>query len=356
MSSLIATAPDGTLELQVVKVQPKNPTAPVYYMRPEKSAFGEYMAPVPEIEVIRELATIQIQSLSSTPVWYEIATLPEEVTSEYKLSSDMPVPDRASYIATTKLYRDFCTKYKSKLGIKTTTGCALEVGTKMFYKGGFIYFFIFKQEVSGGAVEWKADDQLMDVVTGEVHTEAELMLNGFKYCGLSHSHNTMQLADPSTIDDKQEINMPGIYFLHSCFSNIDKPVSTYRQTVTVTTGNKRYWVTDYVENLTALEWLTGPSYHPDVFSFITEKVYVVKHFKPAANYYKPPTPGAIVPKDYYADEFDFMDPQHWGWGYDDTLTTINVEPDDDDLLIKLKEFMYENKVSATEVVDALMHL
>ena len=378
--ALLGLDEQGNVQLRVVKVRPTNPTKPSVYMTPQECVFGSYMAPVQAENVIEELAIAQLKAVNQKPVWYDINTVDEDAVDEYHLAENLPLPNRAHYIALTKLYRDFCNKFDGGVSkVKTQYGTgALEVGTKIFIKDNELFFFIFKQEVSAGAVNWTSTDELMDIVTGQVFKEADLAGMGYRYVGLSHSHNTMSLSTPSNIDDTQEIGTPGIYFLHSTFTNTAQVVSSYVQTTTLTTGHKRYNLTGYIDVLTTMEWINGPSYHQDVFGYITRKVYApVKTTTTYSGSRKPYSPpprkqsSSMVPHGYW-DDYDGYhdvgytyvegdDPFEYaqqGWQYpEDTLPGTIVTYDDSMTpLEKVQAFMINEQLSATEISELLMEI
>jgi hypothetical protein len=378
MPALLGRNEAGEVQLQVVKVKKSTkPDALPVYMAPQESAFGTFMTEVPEEEVVRELAIAQIRAVGQKPVWYDIQSAELSDVNHYYLADDLPLPDREYYIALTKLYRDFCNKYEGGLAkFKGVNGTgALEVGTKTFLKDGLLYYFIFKQEVSGAGVHWSNSDDLMDIITGEVFHETELLEQGYTYCGLSHSHNTMALSTPSGIDDAKEIGIPGIYFLHSTFTDCNQPVSSYIQTVTLTTGHKRFNLTDYLQELTEEEWLSDTTYDEKVFTFIKRRVYTPP-VKSKASYapIKPYVHGkskGVTGGGGYWDKYDiYQDTYTEGddpFGYYESFWHTDSTPShlpgtliayDDDLSPreKLEAFMADAQLSATEISELLMEI
>lgn len=94
-----------------------------------------------------------------------------------------------------------------------------------------------RQEVTGASVRIDSFDESIDIATGELIKTYPP--EGWVPAGSSHSHNTMQLAKFSSIDDASELGCPG---LHIVISHIDTTKRTYIPTASITANHRRFYL------------------------------------------------------------------------------------------------------------------
>jgi len=254
------------------------------YVTVEEHSFGSYISTVRPEDLYRELGTSQIKALGEEPAWTSVPPLPD--IPHFEISGTPPTVNRHHYIALTKLYRYFCT---------VTRNVTLEAHARMYLSpNNEVVFLVPKQTVTGGSVNFTSED-LTDILSGEKKTSEEWVLAGYKYIGLSHSHNTMRLNVPSSIDDTTEIPVAGVYFLHSCFANLEAGKPDYQLTVTFTTGSQRFiteqtWVEEYCPLLTQEEWQSSIEPAAVVYELIQQpQQYTYKYKTGSSGYYSPST-------------------------------------------------------------------
>lgn len=118
-----------------------------------------------------------------------------------------------------------------------------------------------RQEVSGASVRIDSFDEAIDIATGEL--VASYPPDGWVPAGSSHSHNTMQMASFSSVDDASELGCPG---LHIVLSHIDVEQRTYRCTASVTANHRRFYLPDAAA-VVDLKPLEQP-FHPAVLEVV----------------------------------------------------------------------------------------
>lgn len=118
-----------------------------------------------------------------------------------------------------------------------------------------------EQKVTSVSVRVDSFDKAVDIETGEVI--AQWPPEGWRPCGSSHSHNTMQAFFSGT-DDQYELGDPG---LHVVVGTIDVAAGTYTLKASVTSNMRRFNVdSDAVIELSSD---CDTTYHPDVLKVIS---------------------------------------------------------------------------------------
>ena len=117
-----------------------------------------------------------------------------------------------------------------------------------------------EQSVTVASVRVDSFDKAIDIVNGEVIEQWPPV--GWRPCGSSHSHNTMDSFFSST-DDKYEIGDPG---LHIVVGNIDVKSNTYTLAASVTANQRRFLIEP--DTVLAPDVDTDVTYHPSVLDVI----------------------------------------------------------------------------------------
>ena len=119
-----------------------------------------------------------------------------------------------------------------------------------------------EQRVTGVSVRVDSFDKAIDIATGEVLNQWPP--KGWRPCGSSHSHNSMQAFFSGT-DDKYELGDPG---LHIVVGEVDPKLKNYTIKASVTANRRRFDIdADRVVELEC-DSTTECSYHPSVLSII----------------------------------------------------------------------------------------
>lgn len=154
-----------------------------------------------------------------------------------------------------------------------------------------------EQSVTTASVRVDSFDKAIDIATGEVI--AQWPPEGWRPCGSSHSHNTMDAFFSGT-DDKYELGDPG---LHIVVGNID-PKTGGHTVKTSITANKRRFIIDFLDVVTPYTQVST-DYDPAVLAVIvlpTPGVSTAASYKPvnigAGSYVSPYAPRPAV--DYSA--------------------------------------------------------
>ena len=117
-----------------------------------------------------------------------------------------------------------------------------------------------EQSVTVASVRVDSFDKAIDIATGEVIQQWPPA--GWRPCGSSHSHNTMDSFFSGT-DDKYEIGDPG---LHIVVGNIDVQANTYTLAASVTANQRRFLIEPDTVLAPAVD--TNVTYHPSVIDVI----------------------------------------------------------------------------------------
>ena len=154
-----------------------------------------------------------------------------------------------------------------------------------------------EQSVTTASVRVDSFDKAIDIETGEVI--AQWPPEGWRPCGSSHSHNTMDAFFSGT-DDKYELGDPG---LHIVVGNID-PTTGGHSVKTSITANKRRFIIDFLDVVTPYTQVST-TYDPAVLAVIvlpTPGLSTGTSYKPvnigAGSYVSPYSPQPAV--DYSA--------------------------------------------------------
>ncbi len=117
-----------------------------------------------------------------------------------------------------------------------------------------------EQSVTVASVRVDSFDKAIDLMTGEVIQQWPP--EGWRPCGSSHSHNTMDSFFSGT-DDQYELGDPG---LHIVVGNIDVKANTHSVLASITAQKRRFIIDEsaVLEPVTA----TSKSYHPSVLNII----------------------------------------------------------------------------------------
>ena len=146
-----------------------------------------------------------------------------------------------------------------------------------------------QQKVTGVSVRVESFDKAVDIETGEIIEQWPP--EGWRACGSSHSHNTMQAFFSGT-DDKYELGDPG---LHIVVGEVDVTTGNYTMAASITANHRRFLiepneVVDYLAN-------TQPSYHPNCLEVIQTTASAYKRTAPpTVGSYKSPTYSSYTPR------------------------------------------------------------
>jgi hypothetical protein len=119
-----------------------------------------------------------------------------------------------------------------------------EVGTFILLdtEANRLFFIVPQQKVTGASVDWKNLSTVSAIsFDGTVKTVPE-WLQQYTFVGYCHSHNTMRLSTPSSVDDAQEVDGKpfGVHILLSTFSWDDNGQVSFVVTVTAAHNNERH--------------------------------------------------------------------------------------------------------------------
>ena len=117
-----------------------------------------------------------------------------------------------------------------------------------------------EQRVTGVSVRVDSFDKAIDIATGEVI--AQWPPEGWRPCGSSHSHNSMQAFFSGT-DDKYELGDPG---LHIVVGEVDPKLKNYTIKASITANRRRFDID--ADRVVELECADEVTYHPSVLSII----------------------------------------------------------------------------------------
>jgi hypothetical protein len=143
------------------------------------------------------------------------------------------------------LYEHFAFSYSNSSVTFRNQG-GLEVGTFILFNSAEnrVFFVVPEQKVSSTGIRWEAMRTLTAVtLDGKESRKVEegwFADKDIHFVGYCHSHNTIPLPTPSSIDDATELDFAGIHILLSTF----KPTSTkanFETTVTYTVRGKRFY-------------------------------------------------------------------------------------------------------------------
>jgi hypothetical protein len=160
-------------------------------------------------------------------------------------------------------------------------------------------FLIPYQKVSAASVRAEDFDVSIDLETGEEITQYPP--DGWIPVGSSHSHNTME-AFFSSIDDKYELNDPGI---HIVVGSIDTTNMKYRIAASVVGSRRRFEV--QFDKLIDASACPGVEFHPDVINYVDFTKPAIK----AVVWSKKVSTGTYSKSQY-------SNPKNLGWGNDYT--------------------------------------
>jgi len=123
------------------------------------------------------------------------------------------------------------------------------------------------QEVSGASVRVESFDKAIDIETGEV--VAQWPPEGWRPCGSSHSHNTMDAFFSGT-DDKYELGDPGV---HIVVGRIEPNEDKHVLKCSITARKQRFIVE--AEDLLELAPVPNVSFHEAALAAVTVEQYGV---------------------------------------------------------------------------------
>lgn len=167
---------------------------------------------------------------------------------------NLPKIEQEEWNLLVSLYHHFAFHSQITSNFKSSVSTQ-EVGTftLLNIKENRIFFVLAEQVVSTGSVSWDKMEKLSAITLDG--SEERMLESGWladpniKLLGYSHSHNTMSLSTPSSIDDDTELNMAGVHILLSTFKknpHSNKP--NFITTVTYTCRGERFLYQD-VESL-----------------------------------------------------------------------------------------------------------
>ena len=120
-----------------------------------------------------------------------------------------------------------------------------------------------EQRVTGVSVRVDTFDKAVDIETGEV--VSQWPPEGWRPCGSSHSHNTMDAFFSST-DDQYELGDPG---LHIVVGKIDIATNAYVLEASITANKRRFIIDPHSVVELSSDTPATSTYHPDVLKVIT---------------------------------------------------------------------------------------
>ena len=136
-----------------------------------------------------------------------------------------------------------------------------------------------EQKVTSVSVRVDSFDKAVDIETGEVI--AQWPPEGWRPCGSSHSHNTMQAFFSGT-DDQYELGDPG---LHIVVGTIDITTGAYTLKASVTSNMRRFDV-DALDVVELDEYDVETTYHPSVLKVISiPKTSISRGLIPSSSMY-----------------------------------------------------------------------
>jgi hypothetical protein len=188
-------------------------------------------------------------------------------------------------------------------------------------------FLIPYQKVSAASVRAEDFDVSIDLETGEEITQYPP--DGWIPVGSSHSHNTME-AFFSSIDDKYELNDPGI---HIVVGSIDTINMKYRIAASIVGSRRRFEV--QFDKLIDASACPGVEFHPDVINY-------VDFTKPTI---KAVTWSKKVSTSTYSNS-QYSNPKNWGWGDD-------YKDYENDPFYWSNSYNSNHKVNCWNIVDSL---
>ncbi len=190
-----------------------------------------------------------------------------------------------------------------------------------------------EQKVTSVSVRVDSFDKAVDIETGEVI--AQWPPEGWRPCGSSHSHNTMQAFFSGT-DDQYELGDPG---LHIVVGTIDVTTGAYTLKASVTSNMRRFDVDS--DAVVELRSDCDTTYHPDVIKVISiPKAPISRGLIPSTSMY--------MFDDYY--DYTPITPIR------EPKVTSFVQGDVDDILTLTKSLMRkcsDLQISASDVLHEL---
>jgi hypothetical protein len=187
-------------------------------------------------------------------------------------------------------------------------------------------FLVPYQKVSAASVKAEDFDISIDLETGEEITQYPP--EGWIPVGSSHSHNTMD-SFFSSIDDKYELNDPGI---HIVVGSIDTEKMKYTIAASVV-GSRRRFEVSYDKLIDATP-SPGQEFHPKVIDYVDYSKPVTKFVpwtkKVSSTTYKNP---------------HYNNPKTWGWD--------NFSDDPNDPFYWSNSYSSNRKIDCWNIVDSL---
>ena len=191
-----------------------------------------------------------------------------------------------------------------------------------------------EQRVTVVSVRVDSFDKAVDIETGEIVTQWPP--EGWRPCGSSHSHNTMEAFFSGT-DDQYELGDPG---LHIVVGKINVTTNAYELEASVTANKRRFIIDPHSVVELNSDTAETSTYHPNVLNVITLPTATTASKYPA-----------------YSSAFERTTSSSWSMPYEPVKASLALV--DDEMMIALAQvdkLVVSAKQKSISVHDVLRQL